>query len=83
MMTMALKKRFELSVIESVMRLKQLKDLERVEDLDDGLYTHTNTRGRIRYIQICKSQTHARTVAEQTQGEYFKSFTSWVCLYEK
>jgi len=78
-----LTKRFEQRVIESVMRLKQLKDVTRVTDLGDGLYTHTNTRGRIRYIQLCTSPTRAKTIAQQTQGEYFKSNSSWVCLYEK
>lgn len=76
-------KTYEKNVVEAVMRLKQLIHFDRVNNLGDGLYTHTNTRGRTRHIQLCNSQTHAKVTAEQTNGEYFKSYSCWVCLYEK
>lgn len=76
-------KTYEKNVVEAVMRLKQLKGFERIESLGEGLYTHTNTRGRVRHIQLCNTQTQAKDLSEETNGEYFKSYSCWVCLYEK
>lgn len=73
----------EIEVIKAVMRLKRLNGLDRIESLGNKLYSHTNTRNRIRYIQICKSQEHAKETSEKTNGEYFKSWSQWICLYEK
>lgn len=76
-------KKNEIEVIKAVMRLKQLKGLDRIKNHGDKLYSHTNTRNRTRYIQICKSQQDAKEQSEKTDGEYFKSWSQWICLYEK
>lgn len=75
-------KKNEIEVVKAVMRLKQLNGLDRVESLGEGLYTHVNTRGRKRFIQICSSQEKARLCSEDKNGDYFKSWAHWVCLYD-
>lgn len=72
----------EIEVIKAVMRLKQLRGLDRIKNHGNRLYSHTNTRNRTRYIQICSSQQDAKEKAEKTNGDYFKSWSHWVCLYE-
>lgn len=77
-----MKDKNDLLIVEAVMRLKQLKDITRIKKEGERLFSHTNTRGRKRYIKICNSQKNAEEVSSQYKGEYFKSWGSWVCLYE-
>ncbi|MGF7010620.1 hypothetical protein M2146_001144 [Lachnospiraceae bacterium PF1-22] len=70
-------------VAKAVIKLKGLKNWDNVEFEGDRLYSHTNTRGRKRYIQICNSYEVASCLSQKVQGDFFKSNGSWVCLYER
>ena len=75
---------FDGEVVKAVMRLKQLKGIERVAvENGDRLYSHTNTRGRKRFIQVCDSYNQAKELSELSGGSFFKSWSAWVHLYEK
>ncbi len=74
--------RNKLLVVESVMRLKNLKNNQMILKEAENLYSHTNTRGRKRFILLCRNQEHATEKSKELNGQFFKSWGTWVCLYE-